>query len=258
VICLSRIDDFLLHHLPNQYLGRYGLLFEDMHAQVQRIIELADEQGLCSVIPDGTGLDAWQFEKPYYGKADESVLQLVPDHARRVLSVGTTEAETERALQETGRTVDAIPLDPYVAVFAERKGLHCLDATWQALMEMPPEHRYDLVLLSDLLSYAEDPVALLRICRKHVSAQGYVLLNSINADALAIRKMIPRCGTGSHGYTFCTRQGMKTWLETAGWRVVGVKAPVNQRDRRLKCVLRSLLKHYFSSRLSILAQATPG
>ena len=253
VICISRVEDFLLHHLPNQYLGKMGLPFAEMHVQIDRIIELGDQTEPVGLIPEYTGLSTWRFEKQYYGRADEEVFKLVPSTATKVLSVGCGQGETERRLIESGRTVDAIPLDTYTGVLAEVRGVRCLPANWESLRAMPGETRYDVILVSDLLSYVDDPVRVLQACRSHVAPSGVLLLDFINRRCPRCHRLMDAARQETAQYQFCDRAMIKRWFEASGWQVAAVQPKLSSKRATLNRLLLGLLRDRLSVRISVAA-----
>ena len=44
VICISALEDFLVHHLPDRYAGRVGLSLKDFKTQIQTLIDVEAER----------------------------------------------------------------------------------------------------------------------------------------------------------------------------------------------------------------------
>ena len=253
LICVSRIDDFLLHHLPNQYLGRLGLPFEEMRVQINRMLKLGNDCISTGLIPEETGLGTWRYEKHYYGGPDESLLRTVPGEVTTVLSIGCGQGESEKLLMGSGRKVDGIPLDSYISALAEMRGVRCLPADWPSLFAMPAEQKYDLVLLSDLLCYVDDPVRVLRACREHITPCGVVLVNFINRLYLGRRRLTSRHRAETVQYHHCDKAMVKRWLNASGWRMTTVHANLTGRKALLHRVFLGLLANRLSDRISVVA-----
>lgn len=251
ILCLSRIEAFLVHHLPNRYVGQMGISYEQMHAQVDKIIELGEHVEPVGLIPETTGLNTWRYEKHYYGPADDLTLGLVPSSTRSVLSVGCGQGETEGRLIESGRAVDAIPLDPYIGVLPELQRVKCFPACWESLFAMPGETKYDLILLADLLCYVDDPVAILKACRQHITPNGCLCLSFRNERCLDRHRQNVAFGETDVHYRFCDSRTVKRWLNAAGWEKVGAYPVISGRRAILNRLLGGLPVQLLSPRFVV-------
>jgi len=90
VICISQIDDFLVHHLPNKYVGtRFGVEDAEFRRQIQSLLKIADNQGCASALfPTETKLRDGAYSKDYYEPVRDDVISEIPESASSVLSVG--------------------------------------------------------------------------------------------------------------------------------------------------------------------------
>ncbi|HBH86441.1 MAG TPA: methyltransferase type 11 [Syntrophaceae bacterium] len=252
VICISRIDDFLLHHLPNDYLGHLGLPFDEMRIQIKRMLELGETYSSDVFIPEHTGLDIWRWEKCYYDHADKGLIEILPDKAHMILSIGCGRGQTEYLMAESGRTVEVIPLDDYISTLAEKRGLICLSASWKALFDMPKEKKYDLIYLSDILCYIQDPISVLQACKQHLRPNGQLLLSFHNFDSIKNIRY-KKLKSDSVNLNFCTSKMVRRWIEVSGFKVSRIYAPVIKKVAVFDRISLGLFRNRLSAKIAILA-----
>ena len=192
LICISRIEDFLLHHLPNQYLGRMGLPYDQMRAQAKALSRcLEDRQACAELLPSPVGLNTCRWSKRYYGRADESVLAAVPDNAQSILSVGCGDGMTEASLIARGARVVGIPLDAVMAELATAKGVELTSPDLKKAAESLRGQRFDCILLVDVLPHAPEPPALLATVVELLAEGGRLIITAPNFGYLKYRLSDP-------------------------------------------------------------------
>lgn len=188
MICISRIEDFLLHHLPNQYLGRMGLPYDEMRAQISVLHRgLENREDGEELLPSPKGLSTGRWNKMYYEQARQDVLAALPGEMKQVLSVGCGAGATEAALIERGARVVGIPLDAVVAESARMKGVEVTPPQWGRAFDLLNGRRFDGILLVDVLQYLQDPVALLARCARLTGDNGRLVIAVPNFGSLKYR-----------------------------------------------------------------------
>ena len=229
VVCVSEIGRYSLRHLPDIYLGRIGVLAEEVELQVARLLEIAGRDlPLGPLVRPDTDLPLIAFDKSYFEPLRPELVELVTGAGRAILSVGCDQGVTEGALAAAGHEVLAIPLDPVIAASAQARGVITLPADLDTALGEIGERRFDYVLLNNLLAHVADPPAMLRRLAPHLKHGGRLLAGFINAGALpALRKLARGVGwraalaarsdfNASH-YHFCTGAMMRGWLRAAGF-----------------------------------------
>ena len=113
LICISRIEDFLVHHLPNKYVGTtFGVDDHEFRRQVDILSRTCGNgHPPTSLFPTETKLKHARHSKNYYEPVSEELYSLIPSRARNVLSVGCGSGALEIRLVEMGVRVVAVPLD---------------------------------------------------------------------------------------------------------------------------------------------------
>lgn len=229
LICISRFDDFSLHHLPNVYLGKLGLDEKLGKLEINCLETLAQDRRnpphgpLFEHYPLRDG-DAWN--KKYYEDRRDDVLQLVPHDTRRVLSVGCACGTTEQALVKHGIDVVGIPLDSIIAASAGTKGIAMLSPDFEKAAKELQGQQFDCILMMDILQQLRDPVAILRLYNGLLRDGGLLLISVPNWNYVGILRQ--RCSVRGRASLECrstarnkgvhrtTKSCVTGWLRQSG------------------------------------------
>ena len=116
LICISRFEDFLVHHIPDKYVEvGLGVNGRELRRQLDALLNVSDNghasQSLCQT---QTKLKSPAYSKSYYEPVRPELLSSIPAEVRTLLSVGCEWGATEALLVEKGLSVVAIPLDPVI------------------------------------------------------------------------------------------------------------------------------------------------
>jgi SAM-dependent methyltransferase len=161
VLCLSRLDDFIVPHLANKYFQRMGIPLPEFAAQADALCKVLDSPAATkSLFNPETRAPGFRWSKDLYRPADHPLLDLVPATARRVLSVGATMGHDEVELLRRGFEVEVIPMDAVFGATLRRLGLK-VHTTGDASCA-PDGSGFDVVLAADALHLVSDPVDWLR------------------------------------------------------------------------------------------------
>lgn len=177
VICLSRIDDFCLHHLADLYLGKLGIEFGLAQRELERLQSLDEPGELRGPLFDTAthvGDPSWQ--KHYYESPRSDLLALLEPDAREVLSIGCGWGATEAELVGRGVDVTAVPMDAVVGATAQSRGVRVLPPDLDVAAGVLGERRFDAVLLVDVLQHQRDASGFLREQSRWLAPDGELLL----------------------------------------------------------------------------------
>jgi len=234
VICVSHLDDFLIHHLPNKYVGQLGIPMPDLEEQVRRLFEIRDGLrpaiSLCEVeskLPGGAG------SKSFYETPTPELLRLIPEDASDILSIGCGSGATEGRLKARGAKVTALPLDSVIGAAAERLGVRVISGTWEQCVENLASRQFDCVLMTNLLHLQPDPGKVLDDCCRLVGSGGTLVVTGPNFTRL--RTLIKAAiGSGTNGMKQSLKDGgisvrgpqsLTSGIEKAGLKVAAVHWP---------------------------------
>jgi 2-polyprenyl-3-methyl-5-hydroxy-6-metoxy-1,4-benzoquinol methylase len=223
VICITALQDFLIHHMSNRYAGRLGLPLETVHAQVETLLKIRD--GLHPVSTLGqfeSKLLHGRWSKSYYEGACPQLLAMIPMETKRVLSVGSGTGDIEAALQSRGAQVTALPLDSVIGAAASQAGIEVIYGDLEGCLKSLSGREFQLVLIRNLLHLAPSPFRLLHQCAGLVEAGGDVLISGVNFDYLPI---LIRRALGQGEYRKLKR------FDEGGVNVLGARAVIRQLKR---------------------------
>ena len=188
VICVSELEDFLIHHTSNRYvnMGRYRPSLEAFQEQIQALLEISDgtraAKTLCEIEPKV--LDFWS--KSLYEDLGQAWLEAVPTEAQTVLSVGCGWGEFEAELQRRGATVTALALDSVIGAAAERRGVQVIYGTLEEGLQAVQSRQFDCVAMSHLLHLLPNPAKVIADCCQLVRPGGKLLLSGPNFNRFPV------------------------------------------------------------------------
>ncbi len=191
IICLSNLPDFELHHLSNAYLNRTGLDEESHQLQVEALFDILSQKGSdCELFVTEKPIAILCWDKDYYEPCRTDLLELIPESAYRILSVGCGSGETEASLVGKGKNVTAIPIDSVIGRLAERRGVRVLAPDFAKAFEALGDERFDVILLSGVLQHLRDPVDELGQLGRYLKPEG-ILVGSV-PNLGRIRRLLGR------------------------------------------------------------------
>ena len=241
VVCIDRIDDLLLHHLPNVYLGRLGIDQAAFDAQLDALRAIADGtrpsvQLLRPEVP--TSPPVWS---KHAFPADEPVDDLLPSRRiRRVLCVGTVAGGIERDLLDRDIEVVAVPVDGVLGAVAGLHGATVLEPDALRTGAVEAHGPYDAIAAIDVVPYARDPVGFLTELAAHLAPGGTLVVTAPDHGRYAVRNRLwPSRRTplpaswAEHGSQVVTPRSLRRWVRAAGFRKVRLHHRRAERRRPL-------------------------
>ena len=185
VICISALDEFLIHHMPNRYVGVMGIPLTAFREQIQTLSDIQNgicqATRLCEVEPKVLQRN---WFKSYYGDPDQELLRLVPNDAATILSVGCGWGATEVKLKLRGSRVTALPLDSVIGASVASQEIEVVSGTLAECSRSLSGRRFDCVLMSNLLHLLPDPWSVLREYANLVGKGGVFIIAGYNFDFL--------------------------------------------------------------------------
>jgi 2-polyprenyl-3-methyl-5-hydroxy-6-metoxy-1,4-benzoquinol methylase len=186
VICISDLEPFLVHHLPNPYVHQLDVSLEAFQQQIDTLRQIEGGKHpavtLCQVESRVWPRGGWT--KSYYERPSAELLGRIPATAKTILSVGCGWGETEVELQKRGATVTALPLDSVIGAAAERRGIRVVYGEIQAAIQSLGGERFDSALLTNLLHLQADPQQLVADLAALLAPNGTLVLAGPNMDRL--------------------------------------------------------------------------
>ncbi len=189
VICISHISDMLVHHLPNKYVGVWGIDENDFDRQRKLMLSLVNSgKTPQELIISTKKINDVRWDKMYFNRPDHDLLSLVSQKARTVLSIGCGYPSTEAYLVQNNRAVTAIPLDPVIGALAASKGIKVMKPDFEKAFNDLDGTLFDCIIFSDVLQHIEDPADILSRAVELLAPDGEVLVSVPNFKYLKFLK----------------------------------------------------------------------
>lgn len=183
VICISALEEFLIHHMPNRYIGVMGIPLAAVKEQIQTLRAVQNgsyrSAKLCEVEPKVLQRN---WSKRYYEDPDQELLRMVPKDAATILSIGCGWGATEIKLKQRGVHVTAVPLDSVIGASVARQGIEVISGTLAECFRSLSGRKFDCILMSNLLHLLPDPWLVLRECDMLVRNGGVLIISGYNFD----------------------------------------------------------------------------
>jgi 2-polyprenyl-3-methyl-5-hydroxy-6-metoxy-1,4-benzoquinol methylase len=248
-IPITSVEDVLLPHLPNVYLGQLGIDERHFQAQLEALVLVADGKlGRSSLLTPGTTLESFDWDVPQYPRASPSLASLATG-AGRVLSVGCTSGRLERELFGLEAEITAIPIDEVCGHVARTNSLRTTEPDFEAAMDSLRDERFEVVLLHHVLSHVQDPRQWLSRVRNVLEEHGRAIVSersvALGRPRSTRRRSYvapPRTGgfdrVGVHAVTV---RSLRNWAAEAGFHVSAVQVEASGRSAQLHTILGARL-----------------
>lgn len=260
LICLDRLEDFSIEHLPNKYIGKMGLAKSDLMVQIEalRQVHLGKLPGYELLEPE-TKLPGSMGAKHYYERPDARLLEMV-DSAASVLSWGCGSGALEEPLVSSGVKVVGVPLDAVIGSNAQRRGLELVYGPENAALEQLKGAGFEAVILSDVLHLVDDQESLLSGLRSTLGEGGKLACRIPNFFDIG---MFRRRFTDERfrmiwnkervGAALLQSAELKQLAEGCGFREVEVSYGLQVQRQSLSAWSMGLLDHWLGSHLYLSA-----
>ena len=188
VICISALEDFLVHHMSNRYAGKWGVPLSEFKHQVNTQMAIVEGQHPASMLSHAESrLLHGEWSKSYYEQPVDGVLELVPAHARNILSIGCGWGEAEARLKARGATVTVVPLDSVIGAAAERRGLDVVYGSLDECFDALYDQAFDCVVMTNLLHLLPDPQRVVAQWSRLVGKGGTFVISGPNFGSLRVK-----------------------------------------------------------------------
>jgi 2-polyprenyl-3-methyl-5-hydroxy-6-metoxy-1,4-benzoquinol methylase len=231
VICISHLEDFILHHLPNVYLERLGCSESDFQLQVNTLLEIAGSERTAEAL--------FQTEKPkpfekwnksYYELCSKEILDLVPTGAKKVLSVGSGVGLAETQLAALGLDITCIPLDSIVSACTKAKGFRMSPSNFPRAFDFLAQDKFDCILLLRIIQHLREPTHILYKLQNLLEPHGIMIITAPNFNYYPtwVNTLGFRCKWwwsvkfDRSGLHFTTIRNLKRWIINSNMKVRNV------------------------------------
>lgn len=263
LLSLDRLADFEVLHLPNKYVGVYGIDEQSLSVQIDELRRIGrGSRAPTPWLQVETRLPASRGSKTVHGRPDHALLALVPDEAQTVLVVGCGDGRTEEVLVARGASVAAVPIDPVVGRCAAKRGVEVLAADPAAAKAALGLRTFDVVIFPDVLHLVAEPVALLRRFVGCVAEGGQLIVTVPNTTDMSLRLAKLRGETGYRdidrydrvGLHATNRRRLREWVRQAGLTVKATIPGMTDKRQKLARVSVGFGADLLAKRWLIIAQ----
>ncbi len=182
VICISVLDQFLIHHMSNRYPGIFGIAIAKFRSQVERLLAIAKGDYPATSLLEWENVSGFcEWTRNLYETPDQELLALIPAGTKRILSVGCGWGATEVEMTQGGATVIALPLDSVIAAAAAEAGVELIYGGLEDCLLTLESKAFDCVLIANFLHFVSNPRRLLEECCRVMAPGGLILISGTNA-----------------------------------------------------------------------------
>jgi 2-polyprenyl-3-methyl-5-hydroxy-6-metoxy-1,4-benzoquinol methylase len=262
LLCISHLDDFVVQHLPNKYVGKLGLSQADFELQIEALMKSAEAGAeIGNLFADTPPPVNWLYCRDYYEPARADVLSLLPDRARNVLSIGCGWGAAEQRLVQQGKRVVAVPLDTVISACAKARGVETIASDLARLPERLNGDKFDVVFVSNVLHLIRNPVQLLCSLSQVLSRESMIIAPVPNLESVPVlwRRTLRKPGYiqlknfDNSGFHLTSTNTVSQWLLRSGLRVDRIIKKVPQRARVVGQLTFGLVDSYLASELIFVA-----
>jgi 2-polyprenyl-3-methyl-5-hydroxy-6-metoxy-1,4-benzoquinol methylase len=264
LVCISQVDDSLVHHLSNKYVKKLGIERPEFQTLIDTLMDSGKKSSATSsLFPTRTKLKRSRYSKDYYEHVRPDVVSMIPSKARSVLSLGCGWGATEEWLAKKGRRVVAVPLDSVISSCAEARGIETVVGDFKTVREKLEGQRFDCLLISNVLHLVGDPVAVISSFASLLSEDSTVIALVPNQLHLPmLRRRIRddhglgdlRKGYQDTGVHFTSPRVLRKWFKRAGLRIERVSNTVPKRFAKLHHLTLGLMDLLLAEDLVVVAR----
>ena len=269
VLCISRFEEFLVHHQPNKFIGKAGIGHEEFAEQLSGIKELASSKGKGKhLFQIRTSLEKTNWwNKSYFETCTQELTESIANGSRTVLSVGCGYGVWESELIKRGIKLVGVPLDSIIRRVTEKKGIEVTDPDFNAARAQLTGRTFDCIVFINILHHLKFPSHVLRSFVSMLAENGRVIVTTPNFHHVSLlgmrlglsRKRSPRFihpiaedarrmgEFQKSGLHLVTRSVLNKWFRQSGllpqeirYRCDGIYEKANHLTR---CVFGKLLGH---------------
>jgi 2-polyprenyl-3-methyl-5-hydroxy-6-metoxy-1,4-benzoquinol methylase len=257
LVCISHLDDFLIHHLPNKYVGTsFGVDDHELRRQVNVLLGIGKNgrrQG--TLLETETKLNYGIYSKSYYEPVRPEILSAIPVGTRTVLSIGCGWGAIEACLAEKGVRVTAVPLDFVIPGGAQAKGVELIAGDLDEARDALTGREFECLLLSNVLHLVPNPVKVLSSFGALITPGGKCVVfapntKQIGANWKTTRGREPAARLGKYeetGVHSCSHKTLQGWFRESGMQVETFTHLGGARARRFRRLALGLTDAWLAS-----------
>jgi 2-polyprenyl-3-methyl-5-hydroxy-6-metoxy-1,4-benzoquinol methylase len=227
LLCISHLDDFTVPHLPDKYVGIYGVEVDEFLWQAKTLLSLNGHSNVWPLFAPVTKLRAIGYSKDLYAPARKELEELIPADVKSVLTLGCGQGRTEAWLASLGLRVTAVPLDPVISAGLASAGVEVIPGNFAAARLAINGRKFDCLLCDYLLHLLPEPGPVLAKFSEVLSPGGVAITMVPNVSRIAItrrkyRGSIPFRDLGDYsktGVQLTSPRVLRSWYRQSGLKL---------------------------------------
>jgi 2-polyprenyl-3-methyl-5-hydroxy-6-metoxy-1,4-benzoquinol methylase len=265
LICISQMENFLVHHLSNKYVGngRFGVAQSEFHRQIDALLQLGQRKDTAAagLFTTETRLPEMRYSKVFYEPAKTEILSLIPEGAKDVLSVGCGWGVMEASLVQKGMRVVGIPLDPVIGACAAARGVEIVAEHFESARAKLADQKFDVLLVSNVLHLVANPSEILSLFASLLRKDAVAIIVVPNLASLMARRRLlgeaPLLAQQSYekiGVQHTSKRTVGRWIRDAGLRLETTVRIVSRRAEKMSRATLRLLDPILAQEIIISAR----
>ena len=186
VICISHIEQFEVHHMPNIYYKKFGISSPDLHRMVDSLMKVkTDVRQDDSFFNSPYAPVSFHLAKDFYEPCRSDIISTLKLYdIKSVLSIGCGSCETEKKLLDNGIAVFAIPFDPVFGALAKSRGVEVLSSNINDAFDSIRNRNFDCILFMDVLQHMHCPEGIIAKFQELLSKNGIMISSAPNIKGI--------------------------------------------------------------------------
>lgn len=186
LICIDRLADFTLQHLPNKYVGRLGLSSEELAWQIEALKKIKrNELSSEELFNPETSLPGGVGSKFFHEKPDPNLERLLGEDGKSILVWGGGDGALEASIQDRGHHLVVVPFNAVFGACCYNRGLTIAPNDDEAV---PLHAQYDCIVTVDCLQLCDDPGAIVSLLARLLRPGGTFIARVPNLNRIGILK----------------------------------------------------------------------
>jgi 2-polyprenyl-3-methyl-5-hydroxy-6-metoxy-1,4-benzoquinol methylase len=227
LLCVSHLEDFTVPHLPDKYVGIYGVEVDEFLRQARKLLSLNGNGNVRPLFTPETKLRAIGYSKELYEPPRTELRELISANVKSVLTLGCGQGRTETWLASLGLHVATVPLDPVISASLESAGVEVIHGNFAAAREALKTRKFDCLICDYVLHLVPEPGPVLAKFAEVLNPGGAAITVVPNVSRIAItrrkyRGNIPFVDLGDYsktGVQLTSPRILRSWYRQSGLKM---------------------------------------
>lgn len=171
LICIDKVEDYLIEHLPGKYVGKMGIPIEELKWQLDALRRIyKGELPAYELCNPETELPGFFGSKKLREEPDPMILSLMSNRHGKVLVWGAGDGFFEKGLETSKTKVSVVAFNSVMAESCKRRGLEVAGIV--SPDPTLPGSIADVLLIVDVLHLVAEPSLMMRFALDYLKDCG--------------------------------------------------------------------------------------